>query len=247
MSRHYRFLVIPGVSLAADVEGGIARIAVTLCDEQDHFSRATARIILDHLLDSDNITLNALRLTRNVFSMPFRGKRKAGKELMQPLIEFLVDRLNERTLYRGLRKLFLDGITSKEEAQAAAKDAQSEAPFKRFSRLTNVLEKEEKEIFSQIGTLEDFEDLFFDWAGSADSVVAGVAQFAFQAQLRDIEESADRLVKAMEKETPAPSTDNDETRRIPKVDVKKTEQEKVEQEKMEAVPPPLPEPEPAKS
>jgi len=221
MSRHYRYLVFPGVSFAADVEKGQARLAVTFCDEQDRFSRKTARVILDHLLDSDDTTLNALRLTRNVFAMPFRGSKKVGRELLQPLVEFLTDRLNERTLYRGLRQLFLAGITSEQDAREAAKEAKDEGPFKAFTRFTNVLEKDEKQIFSHLSTIEEFESVFFDWAGSADSVVAGLEDFAYLARLADEQESAKRVKEALTSDASAEATPaeeaqpSDETQRLP--------------------------------
>ena len=241
MSRHYRYLVIPGVSFAADVDGGQARLAVTFCDEQDQFSRKTAKVILDHLLDSDNNTLQALRLTRNVFTMPFRGPKKVGRELMQPLIEALTDRLNERTLYRGLRALFLEGLTTEDAARAAAKEAKNENIFKAFSRYTNVLEKDEKEVFGWLSTLEEFETAFFDWAGSANAIIDGLEDFAYQAQQADLEESAQRIREALSKDAPEESekpADSDETQRLPVMETPSNDEpdDTAESE----TPPPLP-------
>lgn len=218
-TRHFRHLVNPGVSLAVDVDGGMARVAVALCHEDDQFSRTTGAVILNHLLDSDVITLRALQLDRNVFTMPFRGK-SVGKELFQPLLEVLQDRLNERTLYRGLRKLFLLGITSKEDAQAAAKAAQNEAPFKQFKLFTDVLDKDEQETFSEVTTLEEFQQVFFDWSGTGDAILDGVELFAYLCVLRDREEQLedsrieDEKQASKAEEKPTPSAKSDETQRV---------------------------------
>lgn len=178
MSRDYRHLPLPGVSFAVDHKGGVARIAVALCHENDSYSRVTAKTILDLVLDAPDQTLNALNLTRNISTVWYCGKKPRG-EVLDALVEHLVDVLNERALYRELRALFLLGITTEQKAREAAKAQKSEAIFKRFAQCAKILEAAgDLKLLAQAKNLKDFERLFFTWSGSAEAILDGIVKFA---------------------------------------------------------------------
>jgi len=175
--RNYRQLVLPGVTLGVDVSSDGGRIAVALCRLDDTYSRDTGRYIVNTLFDENDQTLRAAQFTRNVFSIPYlRGF--SGTEVIQPLLDFIGDFLNERAVYRVLRELFTYGATTKERAEKKAKEFNNPQILTLFTKVVGELDKRDIEYFSKVRTLAQFDRHFFIWQGSADAILNGVKTFS---------------------------------------------------------------------
>ncbi|RJR06220.1 hypothetical protein C4588_08025 [Candidatus Parcubacteria bacterium] len=82
--RIYRYLVRSRVALAVDCQDGQARVAVTLCNPVDPYSRPAAQTILNLMFDATPETLRVLNLRRYVYSFPYEGD-KPVRDILKPL------------------------------------------------------------------------------------------------------------------------------------------------------------------
>jgi hypothetical protein len=188
-NRSFRYLILPGVSFALDTNKDKGtRIAVALCNEIDNFSRETARTLLNMLLDAPDETLRACQLKRNVFWIPYWSDNP-NVDVMHPLIEEIRDQLNDRALYRSLRELFIKGAISWEAARdlgqeetkkssSGTSDYMATAIYKQYKQISDILDTDEKDILKKLPNLEAFEKIFFEWSGSADSILNKIRRFA---------------------------------------------------------------------
>lgn len=220
--RTYRHLVIPGVSIGIDcstTSNGLSadpRLAVTLCNEEDNFSRTTARTIIDLLFDAPDETLHALHLKRNVFFIPYYGN-SPQVDVIQPLIESMVDNLNERALYRGLRDLFLRGATTRDAARTLGGGIKSDL-YRKFEAYTKILEKDDLDMFKHFISLSEFETNFFYWEGSANAIINKIRKFAKNFQPPKKENAAEEKESSNKEETESKETPEELLNDEPKED-----------------------------
>lgn len=153
MTRTYRYLPNSLVALALDVPENKkqkARVAVTVCNPADRFSRTTAKFLLDTLFDEPVETLNALNLTRNVFSIP---NPDDPREALDALLDNLNDVLTTRATLFNLRNQYLDGTLDTDAVNDELQD-------------------------TEINSVEDFDRVFYSWNLRADRVIKQVSEFA---------------------------------------------------------------------
>lgn len=198
MSRDYRYLLEAGITLGADFNDKTVRIAVSLCNEDDSYSRETGKQIINLLFDASDATLRALSLTRNVFSFPYEGS-KLRKDILAPLVNFLhgeeldipedrlmavesslynlYDSLKERELQR-----FLKTALKKTKTLAAIREfaefTNNDNFIDRYEEMLEGLDEERQEIFKSADSSEEIFEIFFDWAGSAKAIINSVKKFA---------------------------------------------------------------------
>lgn len=208
MARDYRYLIEAGVTLGVDFAEKTARIAVTLCNEDDDFSRDTGKQIIDLLFDANDNTLKALSLTRNVFSFPHTSENKLRKEILVPLVNFLrgkelnipeeclmsvklscyklSDSLEERELLRFINCASKKICTLAEMREFAdyskthqpALARQSELFINRYEEMLDSLNEDQEDVFKDIDSSDQVFEVFFDWAGSANAIISAVQKFA---------------------------------------------------------------------
>lgn len=175
--RSYRHLILPGITIGVDVSNKGGRIAVAAARLDDGYCRDTGRYIINTLFDENDQTLRAAQFTRNVFSTPYmRGF--SGTEVIQPLLDFISESLNERAVYRVLRQLFIHDATTKEKAKKAAEKWKNSRLVSLYANVVEELHKEDVAVFGKLKTLKQFDNYFFDWRGSANAVINGVSTFA---------------------------------------------------------------------
>lgn len=183
--RNFRALPLPGVCIGIDVSEKGSRLAVAVCNIEDAFCKKTGKYILNTLFDQNDQTLRAMNLTRNVFWTPYIGKLSAT-EVIQPLLDFIADALNERAIFRVLRDLFLHDAVTEEKAKEASETYKNPRLLKMYKNVVGELSKRDVDLFAKLRTLDQFDRYFFDWRGSADAVIGKVRQFA-QLMIEEME------------------------------------------------------------
>lgn len=175
MSRFYRHLAEAGITLGIDQQGGDVRVALTACNIDDRFDQRTGRDIIDVLFDKGSNTIRAFGLKKRVIVFPYAGK-KPKLEIFGALIDQLADALGERSFYRKLYQLFMDGVVSREIAETLGSES-----LQKWNDISAVIDTQSKELLKDLLTEEDLHKAFFDYRGSVKTIETELKRFASRA------------------------------------------------------------------
>jgi len=188
MVREYRNILDAGITLGVQIHQDVVRIAIVLCNDEDNFSRETGRHLIDLLFDASDSTLKAINLKRNVFSFKLLNASMSVHDVLVSLNKFLsgdevpnceesinlVNYLQDRRINRFISETKKHNILTVGEAREFALFKENAVFEDLVESILEDLNEDQQEDFKQE---TDLDGLFFDYRGSAQSLIGAVKKF----------------------------------------------------------------------